>query len=205
MFAMSACWGWWDMGVLILLSFLGMIKPGHILKLRPIDIILPSALMSSEVQAFVRIRSPKMKHVTARREHALIEEQRLVQFLEAWLPTLPRANLIFNGTPASYRRCHDLLVQFFGVGISDGSGITPASHRGGGATWFYRTTRDLQETRWRGRWADMKSLEIYIQEVGALSVLPALTIKERSKIQQFAQAAPVILEAAVVQLRALRA
>ena len=72
----------------------------------------------------------------------------------------------------------------------DGFGITPASHRGGGATLSFERTGDLELTRWRGRWSSTsRTLEIYIQEVAAASVLPSLDARHRELVLRFARSA----------------
>ena len=136
MTTLAFLWHWWDVAALLLLSFVGMLRPGEALKLIREDIVLPSALLLSRDTFYVRVRDPKMRRTTARREHIRVDEPRLLLFLEAWLPSLPPGRRLFQGSPATFRRCHDALVRFFNVDTREGTGITPASHRAGGATRF---------------------------------------------------------------------
>ena len=205
MFSLATAWGWWDVGILILLGFLGILRPGEMLRLRPADILPPSVLLLPTLTAYVSIRDPKQKRTTARREHVLVEDAAFVAFLEEWLachgaPT----RKIFKGKASDFRKCFDALVRFFGIEPCDGKGITPASLRGGGATWLFQQTGSIELPRWRGRWQQVRTVEIYVQEVAALSVLPALSIPQRFRIRQFAGSAPVILEQATANLRLLR-
>ena len=56
---------------------------------------------------------------------------------------------------------------------------------------MFEQTGDLDFTRWRGRWAGptSRTLEVYIQEVAAHSVLPGLDVAHRQRVLIFAQAA----------------
>ena len=87
------------------------------------------------------------------------------------------------------RKYHDHLVSFFGVPAFDGTGITPASHRRGGATLSFQRTGNLELTRWRGRWSSTsRTFEIYIQEFAAASVLPTLNARHRALVVRFVRA-----------------
>ena len=190
MFSLSVCWGWLDMAAFILISFTGMLRPGEALRLTRADILLPSDLLSTRRVCFVKVTDPKNRRIAARREHARIDDYMVVDFLEAWLPRLQPSQRLFPFKAAQMRKLHDQLVGFFGVPTEDGRGLTPASHRGGGATLCFERTGDLELTRWRGRWSSTtRTLEIYIQEVAAASVLPALDASHRSLVLRFAKAA----------------
>ena len=100
---------------------------------------------------------------------------------------------LFPFKASQMRALHDKLEAFFGVPTRDGLGTTPASHRGGSATLCFERTGDLELTRWRGRWSSTtRTLDIYIQEVAAASVLPALDASHRLLVLRFARAAKTI-------------
>ena len=58
-------------------------------------------------------------------------------------------------------------------------------------------TEEVQKFGWRGRWRQMRTLEYYLQEVAAQSLLPSLPPEVRERIQHFASAAPFVVEAYV--------
>eukprot|EP00959_Pyramimonas_sp_CCMP1952_P147167 3080193-Pyramimonas_sp.AAC.1 len=89
---------------------------------------------------------------------------------------------------------------FFGIKHSDKVGITPASLRPGGATFWYRLTDSPDWVRYRGRWLSSRMLEIYIQEAGASTLLADLPSPLRSKVRLFAEAAGDLLFEATWQL-----
>ena len=66
---------------------------------------------------------------------------------------------------------------------------------------MFQQTNDVKMVQWRARWRQLKSMEVYIQEIAALSVMPALSCVERERIRQFAAAAPALLADAALSLR----
>ena len=202
LFSLSVIWHWPDMGLFVLMAFLGLFRPGELLKLTRSDVLLPSDLLSTKQVCFVRIGQPKNRRISARREHVRLEDPMLIYLLELWLPRLSPTTRLFRMTYDNMRKYHNALVSFFGISTSDGVGLTPASHRGGGATWMFEQTGDLDLTRWRGRWAGptSRTLEVYIQEVAAASVLPGLDVAHRQRVLSFAQAANDLWQELVNQL-----
>ena len=87
-----------------------------------------------ERAVFLRIRSPKMRRLRARREVVKITDSVAVSLLEHFMSGIPAQTLIFPYTTTQLRSWHNTLVRFFNVSTVDGVGITLASHRGGGAT-----------------------------------------------------------------------
>ena len=63
------------------MGFLGVLRLGEMLRLRPADILPPSVLLLPALAAYVSIRDPKQKRTTARREHVLVEDAAFVVFL----------------------------------------------------------------------------------------------------------------------------
>ena len=108
--------------------------------------------------------------------------------------------MIFKGTCQHFRRCHGAVAQFFGIVATEAHGLTPASHRGGGATFFFQQSEDLPRTQWRGRWRQLKSMEIYIQEVAAVAFVPNLSQASRELVGSFAAALPGLLARAMDSL-----
>ena len=51
----------------------------------------------------------------------------------------------------------------------------------------------LDLIRWLGRWGTMRTVEIYIQEVAALSALQNLPVSARARIAVFADRAAALL------------
>ena len=71
----------------------------------------------------------------------------------------------------------------------DGVGITPASQRAGGLTFWYHVTGDVNFVQWMAGLASRQTLEHYVQEVAALSLLPKLPEHNLARTLRFAAAA----------------
>ena len=114
----------------------------------------------------------------------------IVTLLEAWLARVPPDTILFQLKPSEFRALHDKVARFFCLATADGVGVTPASHRGGGAMAFFEECQCLDLVRWAGRWSTQsRTMEIYVQEVAAASALPSLTESQRHLAREFAQAA----------------
>ena len=153
------------------------------------QIMLHKLLLDTKT-AYIRICTPKMKRLRARREHLKISCSLTMRLLEAWLRGMPPETVLFDIKPSVFRRLHDAVASHFGFSTQDGIGLTPASHRGGGATTLFERSQDLNLVRWTGRWSSAsRTVEIYVQEIAAASALPRLTESQRVRVASFARAA----------------
>ena len=109
-----------------------------------------------------------------------------VAFMKALSAYQGGSGLLMHGGAAGFRECLDALVLFFGVSTREGEGITPASFRPGGATFWFRAWDSPDRLRFRGRWMSVRMLEIYLQEVMVSKVLADLPFNSRRRIQLFA-------------------
>ena len=63
--------------------------------------------------------------------------------------------------------------------------LPPGSCGALGATYLYLETEDIGKVQWRGRWARLKTVEFYLQEVGAQLLLARLPAASRERIRFF--------------------
>ena len=83
-------------------------------------------------------------------------------------------------------------MEFFRL-RGDACRLAWSSLRGGGATFLHQAGVPLDMIRWRGRWGSQRTVEIYVQEVAALSVLRDVPLAARLRIALFAaRAVPFI-------------
>ena len=71
--------------------------------------------------------------------------------------------------------------------------------RAGAATFFYFKLEDVRWVQWRGRWAQARQLELYIQEVACISVLRDLSNKQRGIFNTFAKHAAALVEDVIIK------
>ena len=148
MAALAYFWGWPDVALLLLLMFACMMRPKEALRLTYGGLLLPSQLLAPGPPAFVLVAEPKMRRLSARREHVRLDDAGIVRLLEAEAAVHSLDQKLFPGTAAQFRACHDYLVAFFGIACAEGLGLTPGSHRGGGATHLFQVSQSLDLTQW---------------------------------------------------------
>ena len=151
---------------------------------------------------FVHVASPKTTRFGCRFQHVRVHEPGLADFLEVLLIGVGWNDLVYTGSTSQLARSWAHLAAFFGIAAADKVGVTLASLRAGAATALYRSGTSFDEIQWRGRWRSRRTLEVYIQEVGALSLLATSEASQRSKITERANALPALLEFATKSLRA---
>lgn len=173
----------------LLLGFAAFLRPVELSALTLEDVVLPEDLGVDVRALFCRIRNPKNRRLAARLEHVRVDQPGLLAFARAIKQRWPRDARLFLSYAALSREWSRLCC-FLGLPASGANGLTPASLRSGGASWLFHSTQDLSMVRWRGRWAAARTLDIYVQEVAALSVLPALPPPAQARIQFFAARLP---------------
>ena len=172
--ALALHWDWADVAFCLIAGFLGMLRPGEILALKPTDVdVLGSDWSASQI--FIFVGKPKMRRIGPRREHIRIDDAELISFVHWMKMHFDKDQPIFRGSSSDFTMCFSLLCRAMHVPIRDGQGLTPASLRAGGATFWYRKTDCPDWVRFRGRWSNPRMLEVYIQEVAALSLRNVLT------------------------------
>ena len=91
--SLALVWRWIDAAVFLLLFWAGMLRPIEGMRLVRGDVLLPSEMFSAERAVFLRIGSPKMKRLRARKEHVKITDLDIVVLLEHLFPGLPPDSL----------------------------------------------------------------------------------------------------------------
>ena len=190
--SLALLWGWWDVAFVLLLCFLALLRPAEALALSVQDVLPPS--LHGHPLLLVRINSPKNRRRFARREHVRISEPLAVSFAEALLARYAHGSCrLYAGTAAQFNSCVRVLVARFGIAYSDATGVTLAGLRSGGATYLYLAGVSLEEVRWTGRWQAARTLEFYIQECAALSLLGQLPPASRQLVHLFAAITPCLM------------
>ena len=107
------------------------------------------------------------------------------------LPPMPPCAMLYEGSPNMYRRRWDALLRALLVDPSHR--LTPGSLRGGGAVRAYRHGEPSNQVQWRMRLKHQATLGYYLQEVAALSVLPALGTSARARVKSSSAFLPFVL------------
>ena len=189
----SVAWnlGWKRWCGVTCLAFFGIARIGEVLNCRRSELLLPVDLMDDRnCAAFLLLRRSKTSfRQAAKVQHLKVNDPLAVRMLENIYSDFLPGVFLFHGSPSVYRRRWDIVLRLlhFDLGLK----LTPGGLRGGGAIEEYRRGAAISDIQWRMRLKNVTTLEAYIQEVAALSVMTALSdqcvkhIKAASKLFRF--------------------
>ena len=182
MISLGLALGWARFAAVVGLSFYGTARVGEPLRAHRGAILLPCDLLVDELPVcYVRVEAPKTGHRGAGKvQHFVVREAKFVRFLEKLLSRSPLEEKLFPASAATFRRRWDFVLQKLGVPAA--FKLTPGGLRGGGAVLLYQRGTPVHDLLWRMRLRSQATLESYLQEVAAISVLPALTDATRRRI-----------------------
>ncbi len=166
--------GWKRWCGVTLLAFFGIARIGEVLNCRRCDLLLPADLIDERNQAaFLLLRRSKTSfRQAAKVQHLKVTDPTAVRILEALYKDFSGETFLFHGSPNVYRRRWDVVLQYLGFGPNHK--LTPGGLRAGGAIEEYRSGASIPDIQWRMRLKNVSTLEAYIQEVAALSVMTSL-------------------------------
>ena len=190
MMTVALRWNPPNVALLIASGFLGLLRVHELRWLRFGSFLTPAQFLSDDPVLFIVIEKPKMRRLGARRAYTRIDDAAIVQFAECYATQFPPQDFVFDGSYYELRAVFNAICAEIGLPHGGPEGLTLGSLRPGGATWLYRVTDNTELVRFRGPWASLRMLEVYIQEVGALSILPGLPGSVRARVRQLADYAP---------------
>lgn len=147
-----------DMALCLFLGFVFFLRTGEILALRAHHVsIFPE-------KGTIFIALPDTKTSRGLMESVSLSDQRFCHIIhKLWLSSRP-SGLLFAGSAANFRRLLRCLLCTVDCGDLNFSAY---SLRRGGATHFYQMTNNLNATVLRGRWRDMATARLYIDDARA--------------------------------------
>lgn len=195
MACLSTLWNWFSWTGILLLGFAAMLHPSEMMALTRRDLVFPSDLHYDNSALYVRVKDPKTARF-ARRQHSRIDDLSIIAIAEVVFGHLKLDDRLYPGTINTFRKQWNEVMHHLGVPCKQQEkGATPGVLRGSGATFFYSCTEDLAWVAWRGRWSRVKTLEFYLQEVGAHMLIHELPSWSRAKVFDLSDAAPAVLTA----------
>ena len=182
---LAALWGWKVWLGLVILGFLAMLHPSEMLGLRRRDLVFPGDGFGHVKALFVHLKDPRTARF-ARRQHGRVDDEFAIEIIRNIFGGFARDSPLYPASAHSFRRQWDAVMGRLGIPHRAASrGATPGVLRGSGATHLYQQTENLQMIAWRGRWAKLRTLEHYLQEVAAQMMLSELSAADRGRIATF--------------------
>lgn len=170
-----------------------MLHPAEMLALVRRDLILPSDVFYDSASLFIKVRDPKTARF-ARRQHGRVDDDSIISFVEAVFGGLPLNDPLYPASMTTFRKQWNAVMSCLGVPHSQRcNGATPGVLRGSGATYLYSNSEDINWVAWRGRWSRVRTLEYYLQEVGAQMLIHSLPASAKAKIEVFSKASSAVI------------
>ena len=193
MLSVSLQWKWWRFSSLLGICFYGISRPGEALRGLRRDLVLPSDLMlEGPSVAYLKISAPKgRRRGKGRVQHITISEPLFIGFLEKVYANSPLHQSLYGGSPNSFRKRWDKIL--LALDVKPSLKLTPGGIRGGGALYHFQQGLDLSRIMWKMRLKSISTLESYVQELLADSVMAELPTETRNRIKIAATFAKVVL------------
>ena len=185
MVATSLLWGWINFAGCLSLGFAGLLRPGEILAATREDLLLPSDCGWTVDFALLSIREPKSRFTNARHQSAKIDIPDLIRVCELAFRKLAPGQRLWPYSGQTFRsRFRSILISLSlpSTSTHELRALDPGSLRAGGATYIIQMTENGELCRRRGRWANYKMMEIYVQELNALLYFRKISELARSKV-----------------------
>eukprot|EP00438_Fugacium_kawagutii_P010374 Skav232004 [mRNA] locus=scaffold719:653901:654689:- [translate_table: standard] len=151
--------GHWDLAVLLLLGFTFFLRSLEMIRLQRESVHFN--VDSREV--VVSLERTKTSKQFA--QSIVLRRRGVARFLAAAWPKLPPAGAIWKFSPHLFRKCFVRLVDH--ANLTD-CNFSLYSLRRGGATHVYTRTRDLHQVAIQGRWRDLSTARIYLDDARAV-------------------------------------
>ena len=186
-------WGWERTAGIIAIAFCGITRPGEPLRALRKHVVFPGdALEPDRESIYLIIDRPKSrKRGTGRVQHSSIRDREFFDFLFSVFGSIEADQPIFNASPSAFRRRWDALLK--ALFIPKSAGLTPGGLRAGGCVTAFQESMDISLLMWRMRVRHQSTLESYLQEVTASSVIPDLEPRSRKAIAEAANVLPFLL------------
>ena len=135
---------------------------------------------------------PKTRRTAARRQPSRIDDQGVASLLFAVFGRAAPEEQLWPGSPDSFRARFRALLRALALPAVPLQGL-----RGAGASAFYMHTEDAMRTMRRGRWAELATMNIYLQEAEASLVTPQLAPEARRTLEVMAELSSWLLRVAL--------
>ena len=195
--SVALLWGWATEAAIFGLTWAGLLRIGETLNAVRSDLVLPDDAAPGTFYALLQIRAPKTRGRSARHQAARIDPSDIVKLLAAVFGPLPPGAKLWPFSDGVLRRRLRAILQRLSLSDDAGPAFDLASLRPGGATRLLQETENAELVRRRGRWLSGRVMEIYLQEVTAITYVPRLPGEARAVIESLALNFAWILEKAL--------
>ncbi len=197
---LSLLWGWATEGAIFAMCWAGILRIGEIVGATRSDLVLPGDGIPGMRNILFKIKEPKSRGRAARHQAARIDPVDFVVLISAVFRNFSPAQLLWNMSVPTLRKRLMALLGAIGLPTSKRGTERPyelSSLRPGGATFLLNLTENPDLVRRRGRWASLKVMEIYLQEISFATGVSRLDEDVKSRIERLSSAFGQVLQQAV--------
>eukprot|EP00435_Cladocopium_sp_Y103_P028739 s1351_g7.t1 len=194
-------WGWTRFAGALALMWAGLLRPGELLGATRSDLLLPSDGDMTLPFGLLAIRSPKTRFSVARHQSVKLDMPDMLRVIELFLGSLKPHQKIWPLSGATLRTRFRQALHALQLPLENYNGARPlelASIRAGAATWIMQMLENGDVLQRRGRWANRKMMDIYVQEVTALIYLKRVPPATREVVTTVADSFLLVLNKAEV-------
>ena len=190
----ALCKRWLRWTGTLMLGFEGIARISEVLRATRAELILPSDQFSTLFSsAFLKVLNPKTKRRgKGRVQHLKLNDRHAIAFLERTFAGLDPALSLFPLSAAAFRTRWEQILD--DLAMPEDLRPTPASIRGGGAIVAYQKGEHIQDIMWRMRVQSQTTLEHYLQEMAADSIMTRLPEVSKHRIRSAALLFPLLIE-----------
>lgn len=192
-------WGWRREAAIFALAWGGLFRVGEIIAATRADLIFPQDVMHSIDHVLLKIKEPKTRFRAARHQSGKLEAPDLIEVCWIGLGDLKSGDRLWHGSASTLRSRLDKALSRLGLPITTQGKAKPmtlASFRPGGATHLIAQTESAEMVRRRGRWASMRVMEIYLQEVSTSTYLNDIDVSAKDRVLRAMSVFPEVLKLA---------
>ena len=201
--SLSLLWGWATEGALFAMCWAGILRVGELVGATRADLVLPGDGIPGMRNILFKIREPKSRGRAARHQAARIDPEDFVLLISAVFKNFSQNQPLWSMSVQTLRKRMISLLKAIGLPTSKNGGERPyelSSLRPGGATFLLNLTENPDLVRRRGRWASLKVMEIYLQEISFATGVSRLDEEVKSRIERLSSAFGPVLRQAVTYL-----
>lgn len=167
---------WFRLALLLLTGFIFFLRLGEILALEFEDF----AIHRGESTVLIRIAASKTSPLA--QQSLVHEDATLASLVSHILRLLPSAGRVWLFSATYFRTCFKAFNDFFNLGPYN---FVPYSIRRGGATYFYILFGSLDRVVTRGRWKDVNTARIYLDDARATFIRMQLPLPTQTLLSRF--------------------
>ena len=184
--SVALLWGWRTEAAILGLTWSGILRIGETLQAKREDLVLPRDAAPGVHYALLKIREPKTRGRHAKHQAARVDPEDIVLLLDLAFSHFASTEKLWQLSGATLRRRFGDLMRALNLPEGAMGCLKPfdlSSLRPGGASHLLAACEDSEVVRSRGRWATVKTMEIYLQEVLYITYIERLPTSTKEIIR----------------------